>query len=403
MAPSGKARPAVLYRDGALTDARSDRLQVGVSLLVEGGRIAWIRPRDSEEDLSGYPDLEVVDASGATIVPAMVDCHSHLTLPGGAHWIERGLDLPEVLLRVAEDNARLQLGSGVRWARDVGAPLGLDPEDGRERALSLGLRDRWAGRRDHPYVRAAGTWVMKTGTLPGGMSAEADDADQLLQLSMQQLDDGADFIKLYLDGPHPVIPPWTADEVRRVVEAAHARGARVTAHAGRFAGTRVCADAGVDCIEHGFETNAETVEVMARDGVAMVTTMTVLKSWASFSQTTRLERFSSPEGRRLVLERTEVARESVRLAHRAGVVLAAGTDFGGGSARANQMAWEVEALVECGLEPWEALAAATWRGGEILGEPSAGVIQEGGAPDFFLVHGDPLSDPSALWRVWKVA
>jgi len=75
----------------------------------------------------------------------------------------------------------------------------------------------------------------------------------------------------------------------------------------------------------------------------------------------------------------------------------------GGSARANQMAWEVEALVDCGLEPWEALAAATWKGGQVLGEPGAGVIEEGGPPDFFLVHGDPLSDPSALWRVWKVA
>ena len=72
----------------------------------------------------------------------------------------------------------------------------------------------------------------------------------------------------------------------------------------------------------------------------------------------------------------------MRLAHRAGVLIAAGTDFGGGSARANQMAWEVESLVECGLEPWEALAAATWRGGEVLGEPAAGVIREGGPPDF---------------------
>jgi imidazolonepropionase-like amidohydrolase len=103
------------------------------------------------------------------------------------------------------------------------------------------------------------------------------------------------------------------------------------------------------------------------------------------------------------MERTEVARESVRLAHKAGILIAAGTDFGGGSARANQMAWEVEALVDCGLEPWEALAAATWKGGQVLGEPGAGVIEEGGSPDFFLVHGDPLSDPSALWRVWKVA
>jgi len=93
----------------------------------------------------------------------------------------------------------------------------------------------------------------------------------------------------------------------------------------------------------------------------------------------------------------------MRIAHRAGVAICAGTDFGGGSPRANQLAWEVQSLVEAGLEPWDALAAATWRGGELLGEPDAGVIREGGPADFFLVHGDPLSDPAALWRVWKVA
>ena len=65
----------------------------------------------------------------------MVDCHSHLTLPGGSHWIERGGDTPEQLLRYAEHNAKLQTGAGVRWARDVGAPVGVDPVDGRERAL----------------------------------------------------------------------------------------------------------------------------------------------------------------------------------------------------------------------------------------------------------------------------
>ena len=80
--------------------------------------------------------------------------------------------------------------------------------------------------------------------------------------------------------------------------------------------------------------------------------------------------------------------------------IAAGTDFGGGSGRANHLAWEVESLVEAGLEPWEALGAATWRGGELLGVPDAGVIREGGPGDLALVHGDPLSDPSALWRVW---
>ena len=97
------------------------------------------------------------------------------------------------------------------------------------------------------------------------------------------------------------------------------------------------------------------------------------------------------------------AEASVGSAHRAGVAIATGTDFGGGSTRANQIAWEVESLVAAGLEPWEALGAATWRGGELLGEPDAGVIREGGPADFVLVHGDPLSDPTALWRVWRVA
>ena len=94
---------------------------------------------------------------------------------------------------------------------------------------------------------------------------------------------------------------------------------------------------------------------------------------------------------------------SVGIAYRAGVSIATGTDFGGGSTRANQLAWEVEQLVEAGLQPWEALGCATWRGGELLGEADAGSIREGGPADVALVHGDPLSDPAALWRVWHVS
>jgi imidazolonepropionase-like amidohydrolase len=94
---------------------------------------------------------------------------------------------------------------------------------------------------------------------------------------------------------------------------------------------------------------------------------------------------------------------SARLAYDAGVAIVGGTDFGGGSARANQLPWEVECLVEAGLPPWEALASVTWRGGELLGEPGAGVFAEGGPADFALVHGDPLTEPSARWRVWRVA
>jgi imidazolonepropionase-like amidohydrolase len=220
---------------------------------------------------------------------------------------------------------------------------------------------------------------------------------------MGQLDDGADLVKLYLDGPDPETPPWTIAEVAAVVEAAHARDRRVTAHAGRLGGAQVAVEGGVDAIEHGFELDAALASRMAELGTRLVSTLAVMHSWLSFGRTTSLPRFAEEEGRLRILDRLERASESVRLAHGAGVAIAAGTDFGGGSLRANQLAWEVGSLVEAGLQPWEALAAATWRGGELLGEPEAGIVHEGGPADFFLVHGDPISDPGALWRVWQVA
>jgi imidazolonepropionase-like amidohydrolase len=392
---------AVLYRDAALTDATGPELRLGVSVLVEGDRIAWIRPTADEPDPGS--DVEIVDASGATIVPGLVDSHSHLTLPGGAHWIDRGFDPAERLLRVAEDNARLLRSAGVRWARDVGSPQRTDPIDGRTRALSLGLRDRWAGHREYPYVRAAGTWVSRAGVLPQGLSIEVADGDELLTAAIRQLDDGADFVKLYLDGPDRETSPFTVGEVRAVVEAAHGRGARVTAHSGLLPGASVGAQAGVDSLEHGFQLDADVAKTMAANGVALVSTLAVLESWRTFGHTTTLARFAEPAGRAQIAGRREWAHESVRLAARAGVLVAAGTDFGGGSLRANQMAWEIESLVTAGLEPWQALAAATRNGGILLGEPDAGVIREGGPADFLLVHGDPLTDPAAMWRVWKVA
>ena len=393
--------PRTLYRDAALADGTGPTLRLGVSLLVDDHRVEWIRPADDEPDPG--PDVDVVDASGCTIVPGLVDSHSHLTLPGGAHWVDRGFDPADRLLEVAEHNARLQRASGVRWARDVGSPMKTDPVDGRSRALALGVRDRWAGRREYPYVRAAGAWINRPGALPSGLGVEVKDADGLLAAAMGQLDDGADFVKLYLDGPDKETAPFTVDEVSAVVDAAHQRGARVTAHSGLLPGGRVGAEAGVDSLEHGFQLDADVAQTMAANNVAMVSTLAVLESWRSFARTTTLPRFAEPAGRAQVAARREWAHESVRLAARAGVLIAAGTDFGGGSLRANHMAWEIECLVAAGLEPWQALAAATRNGGTLLGEADAGVIREGGPADFLLVHGDPLSDPAAMWRVWMVS
>lgn len=400
MSRSAEPIRPVLYRDAAIADGTSDRLRIGMSLLVEDDRIAWIRPVEGEEPLPA--DVAVIDAGGTTIVPGMVDGHSHLTLPGGSHWIARVSDPPSVLVSVAAHNASLMTQAGVRWARDVGAPVGDDPVDGRRRALSLGVRDRARARAGWPHIRAAGAWIGSTGALDE-WSVEASSADELVAAVERQLDDGADFIKLYLDGADPAVSPWSSEEIGRGVAAAHARGARVTAHSGRIDGARKGVAGGVDALEHGFELDDDLTAEMARRGTFLVSTLAVFRSWASFGSTTTMPRFAADEGRTAMAARRERAEASVRSAHRAGVRIATGTDFGGGSLRANQLAWEVEALVEAGLEPWEALRAATVRGGELLGVPDAGVVREGGPADLVLVHGDPLSDPAALWRVWRVS
>ena len=381
----------LMIRDACLADGHSATLQVGVSLLIEDGRIASVSPEDADPG-----DAEVLDGGGATIVPAFVDSHSHLTMPGGSHWIERGSDPPERLREVARRNADRLVQAGILWARDVGSPAGPDG-----RAVSLEVRHEMAARAGAPYIRVAGTWIATDGYLP--MTVPVKDGDGLRAAVLAQLDSGTDFVKLMLDPPDRSDRcPFTVDDVRKACEAVHSRGRKITAHATILDGARVGAEAGIDSIEHGMELDDGIAATMRANNVALVSTLSVLASWASFAQTTRIERFTSDEAKRRLAARREGAFAAIKAAHRAGVRIAAGSDFGGGSVRAGHLAWEVEQLVEAGLEPHQALAAVTWRGGELLGVDHAGRLRPGDPADLVLVHGDPLSDPRALWRVWAV-
>src|SRR5205823_13925561 len=128
-------------------------------------------------------------------VPSMVDTHSHVTLPGGRHWIDLSFHAPALLLEVAEHNGDLPSRAGVRWARDVGSPQAIDPRDGRKRALALRVRERWRADPTRPKMRVAGTWIAHSGVLQPGRDIEADDGPALLAAAKAQLYDGADLLK----------------------------------------------------------------------------------------------------------------------------------------------------------------------------------------------------------------
>ncbi len=379
-----------VLHDAALADGASDSLRLGVSIAIADGRIEAIGAND-EIDRAG---AVVIDAGGAVIVPGLVDCHSHLTMQGGSHWIARGDDPPSVLRQVARENAKRLIQAGVLWARDVGAPMA----DGRP--ISLDVRDELKGQAGNPYIRVAGTWIGKTGY--PDMWVTTDD-EGLKDAALAQLDLGTDLVKIYMDAPGGAKEsPFSVTALKAATDAVHARGAKVACHSGYLDGARVAALAGVDSIEHGMELDDDIARTMKKNNVALTSTLSVFASWETFARTTAIERFTTEEGRRRIANRKEGAYAAVAAARRAGVRIATGSDFGGGSVRAGQLAWEVELLVAAGSTPREALVAATRAGGELLGDDHAGRIGKGMPADLVLIHGDPLSDARALWRVWAV-
>ncbi len=387
----------LVVHDACLADGRSPKHQKSTSLVIERGHITWIGPSE-EVDTNG---AELLDAGGSTVIPGMVDSHSHLTLRGGSHWMDRCYDPVTSLIAAGRENAARLVKAGILTARDVGAPTGVDPATTQTTPLNLSVRNSLNGQPGQPYIVAAGTWIGKRGYLP--IVIGVDDGAGLLDAAMHQLDLGADFVKVMLDDVgDSTACPFSPSDLRRMVEAVHVRGARVAAHSTYLDGARVGAIAGVDSIEHGFQLDQDIASSMAANHVSLVSTLSVIASFKTFGATTNLARFATPNGRAETQRLWDSAVAAVQVAKSAGVNVVAGSDFGGGSVRAGHLAWEVELLVRAGLEPWEALAAATWRGGELIGRPTLGSLGVGTAADFALIHGDPLSEPAALWRVWAV-
>lgn len=363
----GPRRGGVLIRADAFADGRGASAVPNVSLLIRDGRVAYLGPRDGEP---ATLDPEIVALPGTTIIPGFVDCHSHFTGPGGLDYLQRLQDPEPVLLQRAEENAKTLVRAGVLAARDVGAV----------NALNVKIRDSMRGRRDVPIIAAAGTWIGRRGR-SNSFAVQVGSTEELLAAAMAQLDLGADLVKIAVDGATRSAATFTAADLKPAVDAVHARGKRVAVHAQGF-GSRVAAEAGVDTIDHGYTIEPDTALKM-RGRTALVTTLSVP---VAFNNAAELAQ----------------GKTSVKIARDAGVRIATGTDFGGGPPRAGNFALELELLVQAGLEPYEALGAATWAAGEVMAVPGVGTLAVGSAANVVVVEGSILSDIAAARRVKAV-
>lgn len=363
--PTAIVPRAIVVRAAGIADGTASSRAADAVVVLRGDRIAYAGPRDGAPRL---PDADVVDLPALTAVPAMVDCHVHVTGTGGSDAHARLQDADAVLLERAISNGALLARTGVLGVRDVGAV----------RAANLSARDAYRARAGMPYIVAAGTWIARSGRGYVPFAVQVADADALLAAALAQLDAGADLVKIASDGATGSAAHWSVAELKRTVDAVHARGKTVAAHS-QGHGARVAAEAGADTVEHGFTIDAATAALMR----GRSTLVTSLSTALAFGQ-------------------LDGAFASLRAARDAGVRIATGTDAGGAPPRFGEFATEVELLVRGGLAPHEALASATRVGGEMLGVPGLGTLAANAPADLVLVDGDPLSDPRALRRVRAV-
>jgi imidazolonepropionase-like amidohydrolase len=356
---------------------------------VSAGRVAEVLPGTAAK--KGGPGLEVVDLSGGTLMPALVDAHVHLssypTLPPPL----RGEEPRTPALRYFElaNFARDLVSMGVLTVRDVGSE--------GDHALHLRQAVRH-GLCPGPRILTCARIVSATSPgcrIFGTMYRPADGPYEVRKAAREQLAAGADFVKVMATGARSVVleRPETAQltrgEVRAVVDEAHRLGHRVAAHAEGLEGSRVAIEEGVDTIEHGLSLHREPalLEKMAENDQTLVPTLSTFHDVSE----DRPEKYPCALVEQAHRQREE-AYNTLVAARTAGVRIAMGFD----SYPLGQNARELIRMVDGGLAPMEGIVAATSGSAAALGLQGVGVVEPGAAADLLVLDGDPLSEPAIL-------
>ena len=397
--PASAANTAtVLLRPARVWNGTDAVAHAGWVVLVRGTDIEAVGP---EAAVAVPADAQRVELPGATLVPGLMDLHSHLFLHpyNETPWNDQVLKEPEAYRTLeAAQHAKATLLAGFTTLRDLGTEGAGYADVSLKRAIDEGLV---VGPRLFVATRA----IVATSSygpgprgfrpdmdLPSG-AQEVSGVDEVMHAVREQAGHGADWIKVYADyrvgADGSTQPTFTAAELKALVETAHLSGRPVSAHAASDAGMRLAVDAGVDSIEHGYGGSAATFAKMHQQGVAYLPTLTAVESTETY--------FNHYEPGSPPTPKMQEADRAFRTARAQGVEIGCGSDVG--VFRHGDNWREPGAMVRGGMTPVEALRACTSIAATILRqEAKLGRIASGLHADLAAFAGDPTVDIAALQR-----